>query len=251
MDAARLRVGLRRGLGPDPRRERVHRGPRAVGAQQGRRHGRGRGRARRLPRDAAHRRAARVAGDPERGRPSCGAGSACPAAPKTNGCPAAAAWGLLPAGLEAREGRRRCSRDEGDASDEPAWVDAHCHLQLELGETRFEVATTPTRRSSGRAARASSGWCASGTGLETSRAGARARGAPRRRVRDRRPAPARRVAARRRVGRARRAGATPSACVAIGEAGLRPPLRALARAPSRRSRSAAHIAARQGASTGR
>ena len=32
LDAARLRVGVRRGLGPHPRRQRVHRGPGAVGA---------------------------------------------------------------------------------------------------------------------------------------------------------------------------------------------------------------------------
>ena len=58
--------GFARGVGSHPGRELVHRRPRAVGAQQGRRHRRGRGRARRLPRDVADRRAARVAGDPQR-----------------------------------------------------------------------------------------------------------------------------------------------------------------------------------------
>ena len=61
---ARLRERLRRGVGSHPRHERLHRGPAAVGAQQGGRHRRGRGGARRLPGGAADRGAAGVADDP-------------------------------------------------------------------------------------------------------------------------------------------------------------------------------------------
>ena len=65
----RLLGRLRRGVGSDPRRQRLHRRAPAVGAQQGgRRRSRRRG-AGRLPRSAADRRAARIAGDPAgRGR---------------------------------------------------------------------------------------------------------------------------------------------------------------------------------------
>ena len=66
--AARLRERVRRGLGTDPRRQLLHRRAAAVGVAQGRRLRRGGRGARRLPGSAAHRRAARVAGDPERGR---------------------------------------------------------------------------------------------------------------------------------------------------------------------------------------
>ena len=50
------------------------------------------------------RRVARVAGDPERGRASCGAGSVCPAGPRTSALPEAAAWGQLPAGATLEKG---------------------------------------------------------------------------------------------------------------------------------------------------
>ena len=165
--AARLRVGLRGGLGPDPRRQRVHRGSGAVGAQQGGRHRCGRGRARRLPRDVAHRRAARVAGDPERGGRAVAASR--PAGPA--GGPAPARRGRVgTAARRARSWRRasRCSRGKRRRSERTAWVDAHCHLQLEIGEARFSPDDADAQVAARRATRASSGWCASGTGLETS-----------------------------------------------------------------------------------
>jgi TatD DNase family protein len=49
-----------------------------------------------------------------------------------------------------------------------AWVDAHCHLQLELGETRFEVAEADAQVERARAAGVEWMVCV-GTGLETSR----------------------------------------------------------------------------------
>jgi TatD DNase family protein len=49
-----------------------------------------------------------------------------------------------------------------------AWVDAHCHLQLELGETRFEVAEAEAQVDRARAAGVEWMVCV-GTGLETSR----------------------------------------------------------------------------------
>ena len=68
LDAARLRVRVRRGVGPHPRDQQLHRGPGALEAEQGRRHRRDRGGPRRLPRGAAHRGAPGVAGDPARVR---------------------------------------------------------------------------------------------------------------------------------------------------------------------------------------
>ncbi len=49
-----------------------------------------------------------------------------------------------------------------------AWVDAHCHLQLELGETRFEVSEADAQVERARAAGVEWMVCV-GTGLETSR----------------------------------------------------------------------------------
>ena len=50
----------------------------------------------------------------------------------------------------------------------PTWVDSHCHLQLELGETRFEVAEADAQVTRARAANVEWMVCV-GTGLETSR----------------------------------------------------------------------------------
>ena len=120
------------------------------------------GGARRLPRVAAHRRAARVAGDPDARRRSCGAGSASPAAPRTQRLPDAAAWGRLPAGatLEKGEplfpaGRETSSRDAVRGGSTATATSSS------RSATRDARRTTPTRRCSARATRASSGWCAS------------------------------------------------------------------------------------------
>ena len=91
--------------------ELVHRGAAAVGVAQGRRLRRGRRGARRLPRGAAHRRAARVAGDPERGRRAVAPHRDA----RPSRAPAAARRGALgPARARARGWRRarRCSREE-------------------------------------------------------------------------------------------------------------------------------------------
>ena len=86
LDAARLRGRLRRGVGPHPRDERLHRGLETLGAQQAGRRRRGREGARRLPRVVAYRRAARVTGHPERR----GRALAPPRARRPTGSPAVA-----------------------------------------------------------------------------------------------------------------------------------------------------------------
>ena len=100
-----------------------------MGAAQGRRRRRGRRGARRLPRGAAHRRAARVAGDPERGGRAVAPPR--PARPPRgrSGCPTRPRWGQLRAGRAAGEGRAAVPAEE--TSSEPrvaAWVDSHCHV---------------------------------------------------------------------------------------------------------------------------
>ena len=145
LDGARLLERLRRGVGAHPRHEPLHRGTAAVGAQQGGRHRRGRGGARRLPRGAADRRAARVAGDPARVAPSSGAGSGSPAPPRTSASPTRPAWGRPPRRRAPGEGRRRCSPriETVAATHERArltWVDSHCHLQWRGTEADADTA---------------------------------------------------------------------------------------------------------------
>ncbi len=114
----------------------VHRGPGAVGAEQGGRHRRGGGRPRRLPRGSADRGAAGVAGDPDRGgravaAPRAGRPSGGSAPARRGGVGRDARWG------GPREGRAPVPPLRGRARVTPAatggWFDSHCHVQPPYG----------------------------------------------------------------------------------------------------------------------
>ena len=150
-----------------------------------------------------------------------------PGRPEDQRLPEAAAWGLLPAGAKLEKGDAALPA-EGRPSERAVWVDSHCHLQLELGETRFDA----RRGRRAGAARACGGRRVDGVRRHRPRdvaAGDR----PRRRVIDDvyatvglHPHDASQLDAE--WDDARRARRSPTRCVAIGEARLRPPLRALA-----------------------
>ena len=187
-------------------RELVHRGPAAVGAAQGGRHGRGRGGARRLPRGAADRRAPRVAADPARvgravapprPRRRAGGRSACPTPRRGAASPAGAPLEKGDAALPPHRDRRR-----------RRWVDSHCHLPV-------ATAPRPTPTTDAATGPATAGVERDGLRRHRPRrprgAAVELAGAPPRRLGDRRAPPPRRVHARRRVARSsRRWPATPA-----------------------------------------
>ena len=121
-----------------------------------------------------------------------------PGDPNDQRLPAAAEWGLLPAGIPLEKGASLFPRIDPPSDPRPAetgeaviWVDSHCHLQMAAGR-------------GGRDARSGPGRGGRRVGVRRDRprvvaSGGRARRAPPRRGRDGRPAPARRVAPRRRV----------------------------------------------------
>ena len=90
---------------------------------------------------------------------------ACPGTPEDQRVPEAAAWGLLPAGSKLEKGDPLFPRNETPSND--VWVDAHCHLQLELGETRFDTDDADAQVQRARDAGIEWMVCV-GTGLETS-----------------------------------------------------------------------------------
>ena len=219
--------------------QRVHRGPAAVGAQQGRRRRRGRGGARRLPRGAAHRRAARVAGDPARAPRELWRRLGLAGTPEDQRLPDAAGVGR-PA-RRARRWRRasRCSpgstpdRDRGDAIDAGSTATATCSWDGRGGR--------PRRHGRREARAAGVEWLVCvGTDLGSRRGGrSTLADAPPRRVGDRRPAPPRRLPARRASGTRWSRWPRPRRRRGRDRRGrLRLPLRALAARRRRRPRSA-------------
>ena len=158
-----------------------------------------------------------------------------------SGSPRPAAWGGLPAGAPLEKGAPLFPRIETDGRDGSGWVDSHCHLRLR-GDRR---GSRDGRSPRPQARRASMALVCVGTDLETSRRAVELAAAPPRRAGDRRPPPARRLAPGRAVGR--RSWPWPEhADVVVGDrrGRVRPPLRALGRATSRRSRSAPRSSSR-------
>ena len=213
--------------------QRVHRGPSAVGAEQGGRHGRGRGGARRLSRGVAHRRAARVAGDPERGGRAVAPARACRAGPRTSGCPTRRRGAACRAGSTLEKGEPLFPRKETSSDD--AWVDSHCHLQLERAsdssDVDAQVAGARGRRVDGVRRHRPRDVAGRRSTLAV---------AHRRRVRDGRAASARRVEARRRVGRCSSRWRSPTRASRSARPGSTSTT-STRRATSRRSRSGCQI----------